>query len=168
MKPYLLLLILCPLFAISGCTRYENDLNVSESILCNTINQFVDEVLPVSGDKFYNVAQFRYLTSGDSLYLSEQNSLFSKSDIEYIFKQNRTDKDFRLDACLQGKELISPKEHILSVNSIKAPIFTLDKEIVIIGFSYYCGGLCGSGGTYVYKKVNGTWQKIITLMEWIS
>jgi hypothetical protein len=56
----------------------------------------------------------------------------------------------------------------LGVYSISVPLFTINNEIVIISFSYYCDGLCGFGGTFVYKKENGTWQKKLTLKEWIS
>jgi hypothetical protein len=172
MKPYLLPFILCTFFTISGCTRDDDDLPVPESTICNTINQFVNEVLTINGNKFYNKASFNILTSIDSLYLIEQNSLLSPKDIDYIFRQNRTSEDYDLSNCLQNKELVSHQTVMgnpsLGYYDISAPLFSIDKEIVIIRFSYFCGGLCGHGGTYVYKKENRTWRLILTLDSWIS
>jgi hypothetical protein len=60
------------------------------------------------------------------------------------------------------------ENHSLGYYNISAPLFSLDKELVIIEFSYFCGGLCGNGGTYVYKKENRTWRLKLTLIYWIS
>jgi hypothetical protein len=168
MKPQHLPLILCLFFSIFGCTKDKSDFIDFESIICITINQFVIDVFQIEGGKFYNVAPSGFLTTIDSSYLSKQTSLFSPGDIDYIFKQNRTEKFYRLDNCLKNKKLLSPKDPTLGVYSISVPLFTINNEIVIISFSYYCDGLCGFGGTYVYKKENEIWQKKITLTEWIS
>ena len=172
MKTYLLLLILCTFFIISDCTRDDDDLPVPESTVCNTINQFVSQVLPDNANKFYNKASFNILTSIDSLYLIGQTSIFSQRDIEYISRQNKTSEKFDLSNCLQNKEIVT-SETILSNPSlghfsISAPLFSIDKETIIIRISYFCGGLCGHGGTYVYKKEKKTWRLKLTLEEWIS
>jgi hypothetical protein len=168
MKPQYLTIILCSFFTIFSCKKDNSDFITPESILCNTINQFVNDVFQTDGGKFYNIARSSFLRVTDSTYLSGQTSLFSKRDIDYIFKQNRTVKVYRLDNCLQNRILLSPKDPTLGVFSISVPLFTLNNEIVIIAYSYYCDGLCGFGGTYVYKKENGIWQKKLTLIEWIS
>jgi hypothetical protein len=168
-----LLAIIFFLFAITSCTRDDDDTFIPDPTACSTINQFVNEVFLSSGNKFYNTASFNFLTSTDSLILIKQDSLLSPSDIDYIFDQNRIKGEYDLKNCLQNKELIP--RHInnelnpaLGVYSISLPIFSKDNEIVIIGFSYYCNGACGFGGKYLYKKVNNTWQLRIKLMEWIS
>jgi hypothetical protein len=172
MKTYLLLIIICTFFVISGCKRNDDDLQVDESIICNTINQFVSEVLSNNAEKFFNKASFNILTSIDSLYLIEQNSLFSQMDIEYIFRQNRTSEDYDLSNCLRNKKLVTletiTSNPSLGYYNISAPLFSIDKEIAIVRISYFCGGLCGNGGTYIYKKENGTWRLKLTLVEWIS
>jgi hypothetical protein len=171
MQTCLLLIIISNFLIISGCKR-DNYLPVDESIVCTTINQFVSEVLPNNAKKFYNKASFNILTSSDSIYLIGQNSFFSQMDIEYIFTQNRTSEDYDLSNCLRNKDLVTLEtiisNHPLGYYNISAPLFSIDKEIVIIRISYYCGGLCGNGGTYVYKKENGIWQLKLTISEWIS
>ena len=161
------------IFFVTGCTRDDEDLLIPDSNICSTINQFVNEVMPTSGNKFYSSTLFNFLTSTDSLSLIKQDSLLSPSDIDYIFKQNRITVEYDLTKCLQNKELIHRRINnemnpTLGVYSISLPIFSIDNEIVIISFSYYCDGLCGFGGKYLYKKVNNTWQLRIILMEWIS
>lgn len=172
MKTNFLLFILCIFFIFSGCTRDHDDFPVDESTICSTINQFVNEVLPIGGNKFYHKASFNILASVDSLYLIKQDSLFSPSDIDYIFKQNRTSMDYDLSNCLQNKELVPFQTNQvnppLGIYSISAPLFSVEKDVVIIRFSYFCGGLCGYGGKYVYKKENRTWRLKLTLSEWIS
>ena len=161
------------LFAATGCTRDDDDSLVPDPASCSTINQFVNEVFQSNGNKFYNTASFNFLTSADSLSLIKQDSLLSQSDIDYIFKQNRIPGEYDLTKCLQNKELLPRRINnemnpTQGVYSISLPIFSQDNEIAIISFSYYCNGLCGFGGKYLYKKVNNSWQLRIKLMEWIS
>jgi len=52
--------------------------------------------------------------------------------------------------------------------SISIPLFSLKYDILIVKFSYSCGPLCGSGGTYIFKKMNNKWIKIYNFHKWIS
>jgi hypothetical protein len=52
--------------------------------------------------------------------------------------------------------------------NISLPLFSIDKSTVIIKTGYSCGGLCGNGGIYIFRKINGKWKKINQLSEWVS
>ena len=43
---------------------------------------------------------------------------------------------------------------------LSVPIFSIDKQTVIQDERFSCGGLCGGGGTYIYRKINNTWKLI--------
>ena len=51
---------------------------------------------------------------------------------------------------------------------ISRPIFSKDKSVIIISEGFYCGGLCGSGGIYIYKKINGKWEMEEMYSLWVS
>jgi len=44
--------------------------------------------------------------------------------------------------------------------SMSAVGFNADKTIALVYMGYSCGGLCGSGGFHVLKKINGSWAEI--------
>jgi hypothetical protein len=51
--------------------------------------------------------------------------------------------------------------------SYSLPMFSLDKRYVIIQAAFYCGIVCGGGGSELYKRENGnTWIKVKQLDEW--
>ena len=54
-------------------------------------------------------------------------------------------------------------------STFSVPLFTVDKNTCIVYKAGHCGGLCGHGGTNVYKRVNGKWTFIQSIgMIWIS
>jgi hypothetical protein len=38
----------------------------------------------------------------------------------------------------------------------------------IVSYSFFCGSLCGNGGTVILEKVDGAWQRKSRCSEWIS
>lgn len=38
----------------------------------------------------------------------------------------------------------------------------------IVSYGFFCGSLCGNGGTVVLEKIDGTWQRKSRCDEWIS
>jgi hypothetical protein len=48
------------------------------------------------------------------------------------------------------------------------PLFSKDKNICVVKYSNHCGGLCGAGYIYYYKKTNGKWAEVYHYMTWIS
>jgi len=48
------------------------------------------------------------------------------------------------------------------------PVFTVDRKYCIVNINWHCGGLCGSGGTNLYRKVSGKWVFVKFYSFWIS
>lgn len=104
----------------------------------------------------------------DSLMLTELKSIFSDEDIKYIFSQKKQAESFKIDKKLiHGKKVINT-ENLDSVNTystISLPLFNLEKNIVILRTSYYCGASCGHQGTYIYRWLDSEMILIKTLQE---
>jgi len=52
--------------------------------------------------------------------------------------------------------------------SLSVPLFFRDFTLCVFANGYYCGSLCGRGHMSVYKKVNGQWEKLKVINEWVS
>ncbi len=79
---------------------------------------------------------------------NEINSLFSS--VEHGWEQ--FDKQYRADGFLK----------------VSLPYFNKKFDEAIFSYSYSCGGLCGQGYFFHYKKVNGRWKCISGRMTWVS
>tara|TARA_R110000765_G_scaffold406644_1_gene503706 strand:- start:83 stop:586 length:504 start_codon:yes stop_codon:yes gene_type:complete len=51
---------------------------------------------------------------------------------------------------------------------ISFPLISTDRKRAIVYGSYVCGGLCGSGGIFYLKKVNGKWKMVEYDRRWIA
>ena len=51
---------------------------------------------------------------------------------------------------------------------ISFPLISTDRKSAIVYGSYICGGLCGSGGIFFLKKINGQWNIKAYENRWIS
>lgn len=192
MKKYSYFLLL--LITVVSCNHkpniktVENKSLVSDSVLYATLNYFVNDTLI---DEFKNCNRFidrdgrKVLLEEGSLEIMTLDSLFTQEDLDFIFQQNLNSINFKLSDDLKGKTLISV-DTLLKFNhrefweeflkrfgkggfcSISLPLFSKDLSIVIIKYSFNCGSLCASGGTFIYKKMGDKWVEIICLQNWIS
>lgn len=130
-----------------------------------------------------------FFTHEDSLALIKMDTIFTKGDIGFIFKQANYVRYFKL------KQSKLPSKNVIKIDTIKffnnnneirsayldelhkkygalctikMPLFSIDRKTVYISTGLTCGTLCGAGGTYIYRKVNGKWILIKTLNEWVS
>jgi hypothetical protein len=46
--------------------------------------------------------------------------------------------------------------------------FDKKHQIAIVSYGFYCGGLCGNGGTVVLEKKDSAWQRRGRCHDWIS
>ena len=46
--------------------------------------------------------------------------------------------------------------------------FDLEHKLAIVSYGFYCGSLCGNGGTVVMEKRNGAWARKSRCHDWIS
>jgi hypothetical protein len=54
---------------------------------------------------------------------------------------------------------------LVTVSEIR---FDKEHKHAIIFYGFYCGSLCGNGGTVILEKVDGAWQRKSQCSNWIS
>jgi hypothetical protein len=52
--------------------------------------------------------------------------------------------------------------------AVSQPGLNFSKTEAIFYIDYYCGGLCGSGGYVLMRKVGGVWQVVDEHIVWVS
>jgi hypothetical protein len=118
-------------------------------------------------------------TERDSLALLKMNSIFSKDDIQYIFKQSKFSRQFRIEqkyiknkkvieldtSIVFGRNKIARETYWDEFNKsyyhnciINLPLFSLDKQSAIVKISYQA-----EDGIYIYHKKDGKWQVLKTM-----
>jgi hypothetical protein len=182
------------LFSIISCINRSNskivrsEKLVPDSLICATINCFInDTTIPELkfSDRFIDKSKFKVLSEEDSLLILKLDSIFSKEDLNFIFKQNNNSLNFNLKEFVRNKVLI-PYDTISKFNpddfwndyhkkfgnkgfcSISLPLFSKDFTTAIIKYSIHCGRLNGGGGTFIFKKIGSNWIKVMCLDGWIS
>jgi len=116
------------------------------------------------------------------------NNFFNEKDSNYILEQFATSKDFLLSYRYISDMQIIHVDKLLSYKKEKKdlwtflaekysedgfafvgkPLFSLDKQQVVISYGYYCGGLCGKGTRVILKKKNNSWIIIKEISGFIS
>jgi hypothetical protein len=46
--------------------------------------------------------------------------------------------------------------------------FTKDHKLAIVSYGFYCGSLCGNGGTVVLEKTDAGWRRKTRCSDWVS
>jgi len=54
---------------------------------------------------------------------------------------------------------------LITVSEIR---FDKEHKHAIVFYSFFCGSLCGNGGTVILEKVDGAWQRKSQCSNWIS
>ena len=65
-------------------------------------------------------------------------------------------------------EYFRKKYNSRSMLIISLPLFSIDENTILISVNILCGGLCGGGYIYVFKKLNGKWTTVFSKNSWIS
>lgn len=111
-----------------------------------------------------------FILDDEYLYNQEIDTIFKEQDKDYLFQQFTTIKDSIWHKSFSKSKLITdnkqkrPNRYYYSI-----PLFSLDKNFVIIHIKYYCGRLCAYGGYYVYKRLDKKrWIFITAVNTWIS
>lgn len=110
--------------------------------------------------------RFHYLFHNEN----KLDTIFNEGDKEFLFLQFTGIKDSIwenkiLKVKLTNKKIKkNPNRYYYSI-----PLFSKDKNCVIIYREYYCGGLCGYGGYYIYRRNDQkSWKLVRILNEWDS
>jgi hypothetical protein len=126
--------------------------------------------------------------SVDSTDIAKLSKILTKDDLPFLNEQIKVIHNFSLNPnYFPGWKIISGDSVGLLFNqsngnfwqnfkskygrmgfyTVTMPLFSKDRNIAIIKINDHCG-LCGGGGTYVYKKVNSKWILIDRFDEWDS
>ena len=162
------------------------NLLISDSLIYDFMNYKIALIKEKDSNKIFlmNDAEF-FCSKNDSMSivmldsLSKQN-IFNPSDLPFIFDQIKLSKSYLYKQNILSNINLIPLDTIMKLAEndhfwsnyrlkytdsrgfwrLSAPIFSVDKQIVIQDERFSCGGLCGGGGTYVYKKFNNSWKLV--------
>lgn len=125
-----------------------------------------------------------YFSESDSIAITKMDSIFSRKDIDFIFKQSKFSKYFSIEKeYLKGIEIVEldtikafsndklirnaywyeTNNKYFNLCTTNIPLFSLDKQIAIIKI-----GCDSQWGTFVYRKENGKWKLIATISSAIA
>jgi len=109
----------------------------------------------------------------DNKYLFKKSSgldtLFTQSERDYFIQQFFAIKDSVWHKGMDGKKMIPIKKKDYSdVNYYSVPIFSRNKEYVLIYKVYTCGYGCAYGKYYLYKYDIDRWRFLMSLNPWNS
>jgi hypothetical protein len=183
-KVIVVFVLFCPGRSVCCQSQYEK---ISSQDYYNFFNSLAD---PDSVHEFNleNKADLTYILEDTTLIFSD-TSLFSKADIQFIKYQIQEAQSFRWESNrIAGSTVISSKKiskifkkdidegwkkfnriYGKGFSTFSVPLFTVDRNTCIVYKAGHCGGLCGHGGTSVYKKINGKWTYVKPIgMVWVS
>ncbi len=111
----------------------------------------------------------RYYITEDESNITIQN-LFSNKDLAFMTKQSKFRNNFILDSTvfMYYKILKSNEIYEGPVNEITIPLFSIDKQIILVRESYGKGFLCGYSSVTIYKKKNNIWVTLAVISAWQS
>ena len=162
---------------------------VSDSIIHEFINFQISLKNGYSKPYLISDGAEYYYDRDDSLEILKQDSLFKPEDFKFIFEQIKFSKKYRFKKEFFNNVILVSSDTLKSLRKptsdnfwslfhekfnsneyfdFSMPIFSQDKQIVIIRRGMHCGALCGFGGTYIYIKKKNKWKEIKILNQWIS
>ena len=123
--------------------------------------------------------EFEYLN--DNLLTLTKDKILNLNDIKFISEQAKIQKNIKLSPRKINRKKIERKildeinrkyyndletywKEIYKYGdgyyNLELPLFSIDKTIAILRYSYSCGSLCANTGTYIFKLTNGKWERI--------
>jgi hypothetical protein len=110
-------------------------------------------------DKEYMISQLVHnkIRKWDKIKLGHNYIILTEDSLNKMYKSKRR--------IINGTIWTNSYDYI----DYSLPLFSIDKEQVLIEINDYCSGLlCGSGYIILYKKENGIWIKEYSRMLWVS
>ncbi|MFV0310874.1 MAG: hypothetical protein ACK5KN_04400 [Dysgonomonas sp.] len=109
----------------------------------------------------------------DNKYLFKKSSgldtLFTQADKDYFYEQFISIKDSVWHKGMSGKKMLpAKKKDYTDVNYYSVPLFSRNKEYVIIYKVYTCGYECAYGKYYLYKYDIDKWRFLMSVNPWTS
>ena len=183
------------IFYSCSSSKKEHAKSSEESLTYELINYVIESKLQNFQNEYsrckylLDKEPYTVLSAKDSIRLIHLDTLFSKKDLDTIFKQNLAIKDFSINPkFLNVKiEIISSDTLIHYMDNsddfwdqyynkfgrngfaiVSRPLFSLDRQTAIIKYSCQYHGLNGEFNTLIYKRKNNRWEVIHVLNASIS
>jgi hypothetical protein len=163
------------------------------------LNGMYDDYVARYGEKntprtlFINTARSG-LRQSDSLSIIKMDTLFTKEDLDYIFKQAKDTTAIVLRrALLKGSVTLFTQEErdkfwqecaSKDIDSCwsafdrrygpdgytkyNKPLFNKNHTVALLYFEHHCGSLCGNRGTYILRKEKSGWKVLKLINPGIS
>lgn len=132
-------------------------------VFCSYSDQTFKDLLDSSLVDTIDVRLFREQMLQRGKFLLDNNKIkirtFSRDSLIQALSKDKTIKFW---------DYIRNKYQAKNFMIISLPLFSKDNNTILITVNYMCGGLCGEGVVYVFKKVKGKWNICYSNREWIS
>jgi hypothetical protein len=99
------------------------------------------------------------------------DTMFSQYDRDYLFKQFTSIKDTIWHNKFSNSTLHFKRKQVrVNIYYYSIPLFSADKNYVIVRQNYYCGSLCANGGYHVFRWLGGKkkWEYVTSVNTWMS
>ena len=178
-------IILLLLFAnVLLAQDYEKDKKFINEVVSHEGKMIVFDCLPPS-----QIQEIKDDFNSDTIQISADTLILTNAELKYIHDQlNKMDRPYLKSDLFDSTQIVSPSSiHRLFKKGIgegweafykryspkgyyvfSKPIFLRNDSLCIFYYGYSCGGLCGSGGLYIYKKTGSDWKPWLELFRWIS
>ncbi|MBK8501305.1 MAG: hypothetical protein IPL46_03345 [Saprospiraceae bacterium] len=104
------------------------------------------------------------------LYQGQADTIFKLEDKNFLYSQFLAIKDTVWHHKFLASKLIIDEEYKkLNRYHYSIPLFSADKNLVIVHRQYFCGNLCAYGGYFVYRRRGyDKWELVTSVNTWIS
>lgn len=97
----------------------------------------------------------------------KKDTIFSEADKEFMAEQFMNNTIGSWPKSFKGVTLVDKFK--LKTYHMTVPLFSKDRNLVLIHKYFYCGSLCARACTYVYRKINNNEWKLVTKYKcWMS
>jgi hypothetical protein len=131
--------------------------------------QFMDTFLLAFKDKQVTTMRPAYDTIAFIHYPNDKVcDFFDSVECGHLLRQIKSDnkREWRKKRMAKaGKRLSGTDKNIWHFST---PLFTTDRQFVVIGIGYYCGSLCGEGCTYIFRRERNKWVQWKKIICWVS
>lgn len=105
--------------------------------------------------------------------LRTSDKIFSRTDADYFVRQIKSIRRSQWKLKTKAIRYADPASEDDPLHPVKTyfsysiPLFTEDRQYVILVRSFYCGLVCGGGGYVIFHKhSDGNWQEIKEYSSW--
>jgi hypothetical protein len=125
-----------------------------DNSLLDTLSKFVDK---------NDLVHFKTQMIGNKPSLWDSSKLEMK-----VFSREQTDQFYQKDHGFMIYDYLKEKYKTGGFIILSTPIFSLDKNVILISVSIFPGGAGGHGEIFLFKRLNNNWIILYREKTWIS